>query len=245
MTAPTMAIFPGVVIPVNVTEQFNSTNWQASSSFNEGPRTLTFLKGPRTYLNVSLQPADDFSEGGYAGLRPPLSSNDSGLVIQNALPGRYWVRVQSSRGYAASVTSGSVDLLHEPLTVPAGGVVQIDVTMRDDSAKLEGTVAGLRNATAGASAQRFAMNGAAYVYCVPLPDSSGQFEQIVVAQDGKFTSDRMAPGSYRVLAFDRPQPALPFRDAEAMRVYESQGQVVHLVAGQAQHLELQLSQGEK
>lgn len=246
MTAPTMTIVPSALIPVNVTEQFNSTNWQATSSFSEGPRSFTFRNGPRTYLNISLQPADDFSEGGYAGLRRPLSPNDSALVIENAQPGRYWVRVQSARGYVASVTSGSVDLLHEPLTVPAGGGVQIDVTMRDDSAKLDGTVTGLRNTTAtGIGSQGRFVNAAAYVYCVPVPDSTGQFEQIGVAQDGKFSSDKIAPGSYRVLAFQRPQPALPYRDAEAMRVYDSQGQVVHLVAGQAQHLELQLSQGEK
>jgi TPP-dependent pyruvate/acetoin dehydrogenase alpha subunit len=42
----------------------------------------------------------------------------------------------------------------------------------------------------------------------------------------------MAPGDYRVLAFSTAQPHLAYRDAEAMKAYESKGPVVHLTAGQ-------------
>jgi hypothetical protein len=50
----------------------------------------------------------------------------------------------------------------------------------------------------------------------------------------------MPPGVYRVLAFANQQPNLPYRDAEAMRAYESKGQVVHLSAGQKASVQLQL-----
>ncbi len=49
----------------------------------------------------------------------------------------------------------------------------------------------------------------------------------------------MVPGSYRVLAFKNQQPNLPYRDAEAMRAYETKGQVIHLAAGQKATLQLQ------
>jgi hypothetical protein len=49
----------------------------------------------------------------------------------------------------------------------------------------------------------------------------------------------MAPGDYRILAFSVQQPNLPYRDAEAMKAYESQGQVVHLSAGQKTTVQLQ------
>jgi hypothetical protein len=136
--------------------------------------------------------------------------------------------------------------MHEPLTVAAGSGGQIEITMRDDSARLEGSVMGLRSsvATGGAASLRhIEVNAAAYVYCVPSPDGSGQFQEIGVSPDGKFTSQEMAPGTYRVLAFERPQPMLPYRDAEAMRAYESQGQVVNLISGQTQHVEVALSSG--
>jgi hypothetical protein len=243
--APTMTIVPGVPISVNVTEQFNSTDWQGDSSFSEGGRNFVFHKGPRTYLNIFLESADDFSQQGGAALRRPLSPNDNALVIENVTPGQYWVRTQTARGYVASATVANVDLMHEPLTVAAGSGGQIEITMRDDSARLEGSVIGLRNSVGVSDAEspRHNVDEAAFVYCVPLPGGSGQFQQIGVSSDGKFSSQEMAPGAYRVLAFERPQPMLPYRDAEAMRAYESQGQVVNLISGQIQHLEVALSSG--
>jgi hypothetical protein len=74
---------------------------------------------------------------------------------------------------------------------------------------------------------------------MPLPDSAGQFEQIWVSPEGKFNAPTMAPGTYHIVAFRNQQPNLPYRDAEAMRAYESRGQVVHLAAGQKVNVELQ------
>jgi hypothetical protein len=42
----------------------------------------------------------------------------------------------------------------------------------------------------------------------------------------------MAPGDYLVLAFSSAQIRLPYRDAEAMKPYQTKGSVVHLTAGQ-------------
>jgi hypothetical protein len=85
----------------------------------------------------------------------------------------------------------------------------------------------------------------AYVYCVPLPDSSGQFQALFASPEGKFDSQTMAPGTYRVIAFKTPQPNLPYRDAEAMRAYETKGQVVHLSPGQKTTLQLQIVSGSE
>jgi hypothetical protein len=244
--APTMTIVPGVPISVNVTEQFNSTDWHGDSSFSEGGRSFIFHTGPRTYLNIFLEPADDFSQQGGAALRRPLSPSDNTLVIENVAAGQYWLRIQTTRGYVASATAGNVDLMQALLTVATGNGGQIEITMRDDSARLEGSVMGLRNSVGASDAappRHMGADEAAYVYCVPLPGGSGQFQQIGVSGNGKFTSQEMAPGTYRVLAFERPQPMLPYRDAEAMRAYESQGQVVNLISGQIQHLEVALSSG--
>jgi hypothetical protein len=53
----------------------------------------------------------------------------------------------------------------------------------------------------------------------------------------------VVPGTYRILAFANPQPNLPYRDAEAMRPYESKGQVVQLSAGQKASVQLQMISG--
>jgi len=160
-------------------------------------------------------------------------------VIDNVTPGRYWVWVNSSRGFASSVTSGMIDLRQQPLVVGAGGLTSpIELTMRDDWGRIEGTV---ESATSASSASPAAESAQAYVYCVPLPESKGAFRQMWTSPDGSFNLQEVPPGDYRVLAFDRPQPDLEYRNPEAMRAYDSQGQVIHLAAGQKEHLHLQLT----
>jgi hypothetical protein len=127
---------------------------------------------------------------------------------------------------------GGVDLLHEPFSVTAGSGAPIEITMRDDGAEIEGTVAG-GPATDAPDGDR------AYVYCVPLQDGSAQFKELEVSE-GRFNSPSMAPGTYHVLVFKNQQPALPYRDPEAMRAFEAKGQVVHLAAGQRANLQLQV-----
>ena len=42
----------------------------------------------------------------------------------------------------------------------------------------------------------------------------------------------------RVLAFAHPKENLPYRDPQAMKAYETKGQVVHLAPGQKTNLQL-------
>ena len=80
----------------------------------------------------------------------------------------------------------------------------------------------------------------AWVACVPLPESPGQFQQLWVSSDGKFNAATIVPGTYRLLAFAATQPELPYRDPEAMRKYEGKGQVVHVAAGEKASVQLQI-----
>jgi hypothetical protein len=229
-----MALTRDGSITVNVREEFSSTDATGTGS----------SRGPRAYLEVRAEAADDFGPQRGGSLRQTRGANDDSLVIEDLAPGRYWVRVRSSRGYVAAATAGGVDLLHEPLVV-GSGVMPVEITMRDDSAQVAGTVAGvsgiLATATGPASpASPGPSTSPVYVYCVPLSDSPGQFQQLSVSTDGKFNSAKMAPGSYRVMAFKNPQ-LLPYRDPEAMRAYETTGQIVHLAAGQQENVQLQIT----
>jgi hypothetical protein len=142
----------------------------------------------------------------------------------------------------ASATRGGVDLLHEPFVVTLGSSVPIEVTVRDDYAEIDGTVSGLQppsEMTAGVPPPEV------WIYCVPLPDSPGQWSQLNMMPDGQFSSAMMVPGTYRVLAFKKQQPHLPFRDAEAMKAYEALGPVVHLSAGQKANVQVQVIAGSE
>jgi hypothetical protein len=238
--SPSLTLTPYSSITVHVTEEFTATNVETLNTYTlNGGRSFT-LHGPRTYLQVSADSADDFRQGG-AGLRPPTGPNDDSLVLQNIAPGRYWLRLHSSRGYVAAATMGGVDVLHQPLIVSPSSSTPIEVTMRDDTAELDGTVAGISSPSIlGSTMSSELVHRQAWVYCIPLPDSTGQFQQLWVSQDGKINSSQMTPGTYRLLAFANQQSNLPYRGPEAMRAYESKGQVVHLSAGQKTSVQLQL-----
>jgi len=240
---PRMTMVPGRPIRVDVKEEFTSTEISGFTINGGGGSNRNGFRG--RHLDVALETTDDFGQERSFSLRPPRRPEDESLVIEDVQPGRYWVRISSSRGYASSVTSGGVDLQHEPLVVGAGGVSSpIEVTMRDDYADIEGTIEGANTSvsdTAPPSGPVSSVSYAsAYVYCVPLPDSPGQFTEAGVSSDGKFNSLRLPPGAYRVLAFRRQQIDLEYGNPEAMRAYDAKGQIVRLVGGQKERLRLQL-----
>jgi hypothetical protein len=233
-------------VGVNVREEFTSAQDSGlRRAFGIHGQSRGSPRGPRSYLNLRLEPADDFGEQRGAWLRPPSTPQDESLAIDGVQPGRYWVRADTSRGFVAAITSGTTDLQHQPFVVGSGGSDSpIEITMRDATAEIEGTIESIAAAFKGtggtASTAASPESIEAHVYCVPLPDSAGEFRDIFVPANGEFSPQPLPPGTYRVLAFDRTQPELEYRSPEAMRAYEAKGQLVRLVAGQKEHLQLQL-----
>ena len=72
------------------------------------------------------------------------------------------------------------------------------------------------------------------------PKAPGQFLEISASREGAFAYRMVTPGNYRVLAFKNPQRDLPYRDADAMKVYETKGRVVHFSPGQKVSLQLEV-----
>jgi uncharacterized lipoprotein YajG len=237
---PGLTVIPNSSINVHVTDEFTTTDWRAEGISNNGKRSFPTPK-LRLDLNIRAEPADDFAPPTGGNLRAPAGPNDNSMVLENLTPGRYWLRAYAARGYVSSASMGGVDLLHEPFIVAPGSSTPIEITLRDDNAEIAGTIAGVTPTApaAGPSANAGWLEQSAYIYCVPVSNSAGQFLQLSASSDGKFDYQMVAPGTYRVLAFKNQQPNLPYRDAEAMRAYESKGQVVHLSAGQKVNVQLQ------
>jgi hypothetical protein len=237
---PGIILRPNGTIAVNVREEFTAADRASSPTVNYGRGAG--LSGPRRYLNVTLEPADDFGMERSISLRDPTGPGDDALVLAGAPAGRYWVRVQSSRGYAASIRSGAIDLQHRQLVVGVGGGASpIEITMRDDTAEISGTVEGIAPPAPGPNPARGGpTQNRVRVYCVPLPDSSGQFTDGWVHPDGTFDAPNLPPGTYRVLAYDHLQNDIEYRNPEAMQAYESKGTVVRVAAGAKEHVTLPL-----
>jgi len=240
---PDLVLTSSSSVSLHVTEEFTGTESNGTSTWNINGRTFN-VHGPRLYLQATIQTEEDLDRQRAASLRPPTGPNDDSLVFENVASGRYWLRLTSSRGYVAAATMGGVDVLHEPLIVSAGSNTPIEIKMRDDTAEIEGTIAGMSDeltAAEGTASQRGHGIPVIPIYCIPLPDSPGQYQQLWASPtDGKFEYQMMAPGTYRVLAFKSRQPNLPFRDPEAMKAYDSKGQVVHLSSGEKARVQLQI-----
>jgi hypothetical protein len=244
---PGVVLIAGRSIPVNVKEELTSNVRTGSSitTYIDGKQAFT-TRGLRSEVNVSLQPADDFSQGGGAELRPPTDPQDQSLVLQGVAPGRYWVRATSVRGYVSSMTSGATDLMRSPLMVGVGGSVSsIELTLRDDTAQLDGIVEGASPSSGDPQSNGPAQvsGTTAYAYCIPMDEGSGQYTALPISPDGKIFPVAVPPGAYRLLAFKRPQN-LEYRNPEAMRAFDGKGTTARLVAGQSEHVQIPMVANE-
>jgi hypothetical protein len=214
------------VIPVVVREEYTT---DSSTGTPEGPGQVFSRIGsgrPRS-LELMLQP--DGTKGPAAGLRNSTGKGNEDLVVENVREGKYRVWVMPNRGYAASATSGGVDLLHKPLVVGAGGAsAPIEITLRDDTATLEGTVSPVP--PTGGEPNPY--GGGVFVFCFPIESEVGRPVQGFAGVDGKFSMQNVPPGRYLVLAFRTPNQNLEYRNEEVLRQYESKGTIVTLEAGQ-------------
>jgi hypothetical protein len=219
-----ISLVSGGVIPLIVREEYTAdsgTGTREAPVFsrigNTRPRSLE-LALQREGTNIAT-----------AGLRNPTEKGDEDLAVVNAREGKYRVWVAPNHGYVASATSGGVDLLHKPLVVGAGGAsAPIEITLRDDTATLDGMVSPLP-ATGGEPDPYIER---VFVSCLPLENEIGRLVQGRVGADGKFSIPNLPPGRYLVLAFPTPSQNLEYRNEEVLRQYESKGTIVTLEAGQ-------------
>jgi hypothetical protein len=237
-----MALGPGSSITLRVKEEFTNDGSNSNIGVTVFNGTLSSQSRGPAYLSANAEAVDDFEPRSSGRLRQPTSPNDDSMVIEGLRSGRYRLQFYPSRGYVASATMNGADVLHQPIAVGSGSNVTVDVVMRDDVAGLEVTVGGLGTVSAASPG---GTNGiTAQLYCVPLADSPGRFQQIGVGSDGKVSLAGIAPGTYRVMALRSRDENIPYGDPEAMRAYETKGQIVHLPAGQKTTIQLQVSDNE-
>ncbi len=227
---PAINLVPNASFAVKLREEFKS----GLSVFVEDPGAngdVTPNAAPhrRANVQVMLMSIEEFGTAETALSEPVQGTEEPALVIPNVRPGRYRVHVQTAVGFAASIVSGGTNLLRQPLVVGMGGSTSpIEITLRDDGAQVDGKV---EKATE------------CHVYFLPVGESSAQFLEANGTPDGSFAISQLPPGTYRVLAFDRQQDDLAYNDAEAMRKLESKGELIHVDAGEKEHLRLKMIPG--
>ncbi len=194
-------------------------------------------------IGVSLEDTDEKGvnqRGAYA--RPVEGSDNRSLMIDNIGPGRYRVNVSAGNGYVASIESGGVDLVKQPLVVGLGASVPpIEITLRDDGAEVTATLDQAPNPELPRVSFR---NGQTpMLYLIPTDPDRKQGVLQVPEWNGSSTLNNVPPGDYLAVVFDQQQPNLPTGDPEFVKSLEGKAQTVHLEAGQKVNLKLKVIPG--
>jgi hypothetical protein len=221
-------------ITVDIHEEFKSTEPDAAIGMSGPNDEQTVMRA-----NVTLAPLEEMRGLGTAMAQPAPGSRGRILTLRNVRPGSYRVTVVPGAGYAASIESGGVDLLRQPLVVRiGGGTSPIEVTLRDDGGEVSGTVRSSEQNAANAQLARF-------VYVLPADAGGGQLGQSATWSGDNFYVDQVAPGNYLVVVFDQRQDELAYGSEEALRSLEGKGKMVHVEAEQKVHVDLKVIEGSE
>jgi hypothetical protein len=230
--ASPITLSPAGQIAVIVHQEYTASN----SNQPSGPTDMQLAQ--RRPVNITLRPVN--LDGQWASLKNPTSKDDQDLVLENVQPGAYYVTASQARGYVAAMSANNVDLLRQPLVVgPGGGGGPIDITLRDDSATLTGTIS-----SPGTTATQPDPMAIFAVLCIPVDTSSAAQMPGIVANQGKFTVPNLPPGDYLVFAMsltpNNSIPQIEYRNPDVLREYQTKGTTVTLSPGQKAEIQVPL-----
>ena len=245
LTGLGVVLSPLQSLRVNVRREFTA------NSNNGGPQVVFAGENGEVASNpgftVMLSAAD--SSLAQRNTSPQLTpvegtTDNTAFEFGRVTPGKYWVTIFPFVGYVSSVTSGGVDLSREPLIVGAGGAsAPIEITLRDDTGMIAGQITSEQSGAGASPGSTLGLRTQIFVYAIPLFSTSQQLMQGSASQSGELAIPNLAPGSYRVIAFDHQQN-IDFHSPEEMAKYSSMGKTVTVEAGGTVNVQLDSVESE-
>jgi hypothetical protein len=220
-----LALQPGATIPVSVRTELNSKPLPSNCYGGFIGIDGKALDCSKVSAMVMLSPA----EMSHMKFRAEAESDDpSAMAVRGVMPGRYRVEVMPMiSAYVRSVRCGGVDLLREELIVPAGGnVPPIEVILRDDGATVKVHVQG---------------ESPEHARILLLPDFAPYQRppMLDVSSAGDREYGGLAPGEYKVLAFDSME-GIEYGNPEFLAKYSSKAARVTLSAHATSNVTVEL-----
>ncbi len=226
-TTVSIAMLPNITITVIVKTVFSHPDMDKVGGETDDIEVREGFSEPVTVSLASVNAYDQ--EQSYVSDHSPDDPVDL-VKVADVVPGDYRLSVESQRGYVSTATWNGADVLEQQVTIrPDGGASPIEVTVRDDGAELSGSV----QVTSDAKTQT-AYEAQIYVYMLPITGVQRQFRHL--APNSGFTFDQVAPGTYRILAFEREHRELNSVDSQTLQTYEGRGIEVTLSANQKLNL---------
>ena len=177
---------------------------------------------------------------GGSQLRHPAGSTDNSYFeMGNVTPGSYWVQTFSFQGYVSSISSGGADLAREPLVVaPGGAAAPIEISVRNDGGQISATVNpnSMSNSSSGEGETSIT-----FAYAIPQFPTTAQLSGSAARGTDHLMFGNLAPGTYRLVAFDKPEE-IDMDDPQSMARITSQGQTVTVEAGATASVQLDVIQ---
>ena len=168
-------------------------------------------------LRVELSTADESQ-----GYRQSTRLNGEGVArIENVLPGRYRPTVSMPKSmdlYLKQILYGRNDVLYEPLQFTDQQPSALTVLLSDKGGRIEGTLSDALSQPVG---------GVEVVLIPDLRERQSLFETVTTDRDGHFVFSRLAPGGYKVFAWEALPPNA-YYDNEVLSKYETQGRPVQI-----------------
>jgi len=232
-----VSLYPNVTLSVNITTEFGA---DATAEGGTAAQGRNETNGPREHVSITLQPVEQFGQGPIVMARQEPGQSDSGMTLKNVAAGSYWLQVSTNNCYAAAATWGGGDVLHRPITIgTSGGGMPIELTLRNDGAEISGNLQLPEAPSSPRSKEGIVLAPPMFVYIVPVGEIGRQVNRAQIYENGAFAAKQIAPGTYRLLAFDHFRPELlelGLANSELMRKYETKGVVVELSPKQTMRL---------
>lgn len=227
-----LTILPIHPIPVTIHKEFASTNNPPQIIDIENGKQVEFSRDVNLMF---FSMASDESDG--VNLRHEPGSDDSSWLLENALPGKYWVQAYANQGYVASITSGGTNLAQDPLVIgPGGAAAPIDIILRNDMATLSVRV------KSALDPHPDAQTTLGYLYLVPQFDTTSVVQESVPLQQ-TMNIGNLQPGTYRVFALDHPTD-LEYHNPKALEAHAGKGQTVTLESNGTASIDLDVTSAE-
>lgn len=213
-----LTLKPGLELPVMIRAELSTPRQPRSCSFtlhNGDVHNSDCSDYPVAF--VELNGLDSLGKRYATNFEP--SKDPFTAYLHGVSAGKYLVRARPTfGGYIKSLSCGSVDLLREPLVVPEdGSLPPIQVVVGDDAASLKVLIhsdQSLRN-----------------VVIVAVPEGAFLPEPRVIGggRGAEFTYGALAPGAYKIYAFDSRED-IEWSNPETLAKFASSAGTVSVAA---------------